>query len=554
MNSAKIFLLIIFYILFFPPSTQPFPLKVKDDLGREIEIPRRPQRIVSLSPSNTEILFALGLGDRVMGVTEYCNYPQAAKEKPKVGGFADPDIGKIASLNPDLILSYGLIQKAIVEKLEKRGLKTFWFNPHTVKEILIYIERIGELTGVLSEARKLKQSMESRLIHLKEKLKDIPEEKRPTIFRVMGFDPLATIGGESFQTDVFYYGGGRNIFSDIKKDYLKIEKDELFRRNPDVIVIGGEDEEGLKKRLWEHPVFKDLPAIKRNRIFVISCDLICRPGPRIIDGIEKLACYLYPERFSTYPQRIVSLGPSITESLFLLGLENQLVGVTKYCENPPRAKEKERVGNVIEVNTERIITLRPDLVLATSLTNPKSVEKLKSSGIRVVKFSSPKNFEELCEQFLELGRLTGRERIAEKIIEEVKTKVSLLRGSVDELPRPRVFVQVGAKPLFTVTGDSFVNDFIRFAGGVNIAQDLRSGLFSREEVLRKDPEIIIIVTMGISGEQEKETWKRYPTLTAVRNNRIFIIDSYKLCSPSPVSFIETLEEMIQIFHPEKRRK
>ena len=552
MSNTKLFLLIVLCLLIFSSSLHSLPVKVKDDLGREIEIKRSPQRIVSLSPSNTEILFALGLDAQIVGVTEYCNYPEGAREKTKIGGFANPDLGKIVSLSPDLILSYGLLQKSMIEALEKRGLRVFWVNPHTVKEIFLSIERIGELTGALSEARKLKQIMELRLNHLRERLKGISEEKRPALFRVMGFDPLATVGGDSFQTDVFYHAGGRNIFFDIKKDYFEVERETLFRRNPDVLVICGEDEEGLKKRLRENVVFKNLPAVKRDRIFVISCDLICRPGPRIIDAIEKIAGYLYPERFSIYPQRIISLGPSITESIFLLGLEDRLIGVTQYCERPPQAKRKEKVGNVIEVNTEKIMTLKPDLVLATSLTNPKSIEKLKSSGIRVVKFSSPKNFEELCEQFLMLGRITGHERTAEKIIEEVKARVSLLRGKVDGLSRPRVFIQVGAKPLFTVTGDSFVNDFIRFAGGVNIAQDLRSGLFSREEVLRNDPDIIIIVTMGISGVNEKEIWERYRTLKAVRENRIFIMDSYKLCSPTPLSFVEMLEEMIRIFHPEKR--
>lgn len=552
MKNAKCFLFLALYLLFFSGSLHCFPLKVKDDLGREIEVERRPQRVVSLSPSNTEILFALGLDAQIVGVTEYCSYPQAAREKAKVGGFADPDLGKIVSLNPDLILSYGLIQRPVLETIEKRGLKVFWLNPRTVKEILISVERIGKLTGTLSEARNLKQRMERRLSELKERLKDISEEKRPTLFRVMGFDPLATVGGESFQTDVFYLAGGRNLFSDIKKDYFEVQRDALLRRNPDVLVVCGEEEEGLKKRLRGHPVFGNLSAVKKDRIFVIPCDLICRPGPRIIEAIERIAGYLYPERFSDYPHRIISLGPAITESIFLLGLENRLVGVTQYCEKPPQAREKEKVGNVIDVNTEKIMTLKPDLVLATSLTNLKSVDKLKSSGIRVVKFPSPRDFEELCEQFLELGRITGRERTAERIIEAVKARVSLLKEKVNGLPKPRVFVQVGAKPLFTVTGDSFINDFIRFAGGINIARDLRSGLFSREEVLRNNPDIVIIVTMGISGEQEKETWLRYPTLKAVRENRIFIMDSYKLCSPSPVSFVETLEEMIGILHPEKR--
>jgi iron complex transport system substrate-binding protein len=249
---------------------------------------------------------------------------------------------------------------------------------------------------------------------------------------------------------------------------------------------------------------------------------------------------------------MISLGPSISESIYLLGLGDRLVGVTTYCERPPEVRSKEKVGSVIEIDTEKILAIKPDLVLATSLTNPKGIEKLRRLRIRVVRLSSPKNFEELCDQFLELGRISGREFVAEKIIEEVKAKVTRLRQGLNGLPEPKVFVQVGAKPLFTVTGDSLINDFIKFAGGFNIAQNSPSGLYTREEVLRGDPDVIIIVTMGISGEQEKEIWQRYRTIRAVRNNRIYILDSYRLCSPTPVSFVETLEKLISLLHPEKR--
>jgi iron complex transport system substrate-binding protein len=537
-------------LLFGSAKTYSFPLKVRDDLGREVEFVRKPERIVSLSPSHTEILFALGLGSHIIGVTDHCNYPDAVREKLRVGGFANPNIEKIVSLDPDLILAFGLVQKPIIRLLENRGKKTFWVNPHSIKDIFDSIERIGRITGAVSELKHLKQMMEERLRSLEEKLKDIPEIKRPILFRVMGFDPLGTVGGDSFQTDVFRLAGGKNVFGDIKRDYFEVDEKALFERNPDVIVICGEDEEKLKKRVREHPVLKNLSSVKRDRIFVISCDLICRPGPRVVEAIERISGYLYSERF--LPQRIISLGPSISESIYLLGLGDRLVGVTTYCERPPDVRLKEKVGSVIEIDTEKILALKPDLVLATSLTNPKAVEKLRRLGIRVSRLSSPKNFEELCEQFLELGRISGREFIAREIVENVKAKVSHLRQGVKGLPMPKVFVQVGAKPLFTIPGDSLINDFIKFAGGLNIAQNSPSGFYTREEVLRSDPDVIIIVTMGISGEQEKEIWQRYRTLPAVKNNRIYIFDSYRLCSPTPVSFVETLEQIIVLLHPEKR--
>lgn len=253
-----------------------------------------------------------------------------------------------------------------------------------------------------------------------------------------------------------------------------------------------------------------------------------------------------------YPKRIISLGPSVTETLYLLQVQDKVVGVTSYCLKPPEAQEKEKIGTVIDVNLEKVVSLKPDLVIATSLTDPRVIEKLKSLKINVVSFSQPGNFTEICSQFMELAELVGKEKEAVRIIATAKEKVDYIKDRVNGLQKPRVFVQVGAKPLFTVAGNSFVNDFIEFAGGINIAKDAKAGLYSREEVLRKNPDAILIVTMGIAGEKEKEIWAKYKTLNAVKNNRIHIIDSSKLCSPTPLSFAQFLEEIAHILHPQIR--
>ena len=245
-------------------------------------------------------------------------------------------------------------------------------------------------------------------------------------------------------------------------------------------------------------------------------------------------------------QRIISLGPSLTEELYLLGVEDRLVGRTLYCPRPKGAKTKEIVGTVIKVNTEKIVSLEPDLILATPLTRDKAIEKLSNLGIEVVIFPTPKNFEEICGQFLELAKLVGKEEAAEEIVNDVKDKTTSIREKVKGLKKSTVFVQIGAKPLFTVTRDLFINDIIEFAGGINIAQGAKTGLYSREEVLRANPEVIVIATMGITGEQEKETWQKFKRLNAAKNNRIYIIDADKLCRPTPVRFVEALEEMVEI--------
>ena len=252
------------------------------------------------------------------------------------------------------------------------------------------------------------------------------------------------------------------------------------------------------------------------------------------------------------PQRIVSLGPSLTEDLYLLGVGNRLIANTTYCIRPPEAEQKEKIGSVIEVNIEKIVSLKPDLILTTSLTNPKKIKKLKELGISVAEFPYAQNFSQLCEQFLELGIITGRENEADQIIRQAEYQVESIKTIIKNWPKPKVFIQVGANPLFTTVEDSFVHNFIEISGGINIASGAKSGLYSREKVLSQNPDVILIVTMGIIGEEEKKIWGKYKTLNAVKNNRIYIIDSYNVCSPTPVSFVMVLWEILEILHPDWR--
>jgi iron complex transport system substrate-binding protein len=253
-----------------------------------------------------------------------------------------------------------------------------------------------------------------------------------------------------------------------------------------------------------------------------------------------------------YPRRIISLSPAMAEELYLLGAGDRLVGCTVYCQRPPEIKVKEKIGTALEVNLEKIVSLKPDLVLAISLTSPMVKEKLKKMGIEVIAFSTPSNFGQICRQFLDLGRLVGRLEEAKKIIQEAQDKVDSIRKRTGRLPHPKVLVQIGAKPLFVATSRYFINDYIEFAGGVNVAKKAKEGIYSREEVLRANPDVIIIVTMGIVGEDEKKVWKRFKTLNAAKNDRIFIVDSHNFCNPTPVSFAQTLEELVGILHSEER--
>jgi len=240
--------------------------------------------------------------------------------------------------------------------------------------------------------------------------------------------------------------------------------------------------------------------------------------------------------------------PNITEELYLLGVQGRIVGVTIYCQRPPEAQSKERVGAVVEVNVEKILSLRPDLVIASPLTDHKQIKKLRDLGVRIEIFRAPQDFEGLCAGFLQLARLVGREKEAQEIITRAEGELAIIKGKVRGLPRPTVFVQIGEKPLVAAGGDSFIDGFVSFAGGVNIAREVKTSVYSREEVVKRNPDIILIAKMGIAGEREKAVWTQYTTIRAVQTDRIYTVDPYRFCSPTPLSFVDQVVELVRLFH------
>lgn len=248
------------------------------------------------------------------------------------------------------------------------------------------------------------------------------------------------------------------------------------------------------------------------------------------------------------PQRIVSLAPSITRSLFYLGAEDRLVGVTSFCHIAHNSGAT-IVGSAMTVNLEKIITLRPNLVLTTAMTNPETIQMLNNAGITTKVLQTPRSFNEVCDQFEYLGRLVGRGAQASEINSKTKKRVAEIQRSNRYNSRPDFFFQIGANPLFTVLENTFMDDFITFFGGRNIATGLRRGTLNREFVLQSNPDVIIIMEMGIAGEQEKKIWENYPFLNAVKNNRIFFIDADIASSANPPDFLKTLEAIAKHLRP-----
>lgn len=246
-------------------------------------------------------------------------------------------------------------------------------------------------------------------------------------------------------------------------------------------------------------------------------------------------------------KRIVSLAPSFTQSLYYLEAQDRIVGCTSYCLGA-KDNEKKVVATAVKANVERIISLKPDIVLASGLTNPKDIELLRKVGINVKVIQSPKTFQEICDQFTQMGNWVGKKDKADAIIRESKSSVQKIIENNKQFAGKRMFFQIGANPLFAVIPNTFMNDYMTFLGVHNIATNVNQGSVTREFVIANNPDYIFIATMGIVGEEELKVWNKYPSLKATKNKQIFIIDSDIACQPSPVTFAKTIELMYKLIN------
>jgi iron complex transport system substrate-binding protein len=254
-----------------------------------------------------------------------------------------------------------------------------------------------------------------------------------------------------------------------------------------------------------------------------------------------------------YPERIVSLGPIITDMIHLLKAEDRLIAVSSYCVLPKGSHPKEIIGTVMQMNVEKIISMEPDLVLANALTRQKQILVLKKQGINVIRLSTPKNFTEICQRLVELGKIVGGHEQAMGIVQKAKGDVEKIIAKVKNLKKRTVFIQIGLKPLKTAAKDTFINEYIEFAGGENIALNAKDGVYSREKVLQQNPDVIFIATMGSSkkaGDTEKQAWMKFKFLKASKNNEIHILNPDIVCSPTPFIFAQGLKDFYQYIHPE----
>ncbi len=252
-------------------------------------------RYISLAPSTTEILFALGLDDEVAGVSSYCNYPRQALSKEKVGGFSRPNLEKIVSLRPDYVFCTGLEQAPIIAELKRLGLNVYISDPANIKELISSISDIGKITGRQKEAGDLIRAMGIKIEEISAKVRLVPENKRPKVFIEVWHDPLTTAGIGSFVDEMVTLAGGRNIAYDTKRPYSIFSTEEVISRNPDCIILTYMEKEKPLKLMEQRFGWKNVAAVKNNRIYSdIDPNILIRPGPRVAAGIEEIHKRLYP--------------------------------------------------------------------------------------------------------------------------------------------------------------------------------------------------------------------------------------------------------------------
>ena len=250
-----------------------------------------PERIISLAPSNTEILFALGLGDKVVGVTDWCDYPPEALEKEKVGGPWTPDVEKILALQPDLILASDTNPFDIITNLEGLGLTVFGIKSIDLADVQNDIRTVGEITDKEVEAQVLTSEMTEGIQAVTDVTSEL--EERPKVFYLID-QYLWTVGQGTFIHELIVKGGGVNICQNIT-GYAMITIEEVIARNPEVIITSSLP--GVYEWAMNETSLNSTDARQNNRVFVCDDNLAQRPGPRLVDGLEWFAYFIHPEIF-----------------------------------------------------------------------------------------------------------------------------------------------------------------------------------------------------------------------------------------------------------------
>ncbi len=274
--------------------------QVVDQVGRTMEIADKPGRIIALAPSITEIIFALHQQQRLVGVTLFSDYPPAARKLPKVGSYVQLDIEKIVSLKPDLCIGIRDGNPiALVERLESLGIPVYAVNPTNLERVMETVDEIGALLGSEEQARQLTADMHARVKAVQSRI--AAARSRPRVFFQIGISPIVSAGTHTFINELIHLAGGINIAAG-PVNYPRYTEEEVIRLKPDIIIITSMARDvsfdSVRAR-WQR--WKSIPAVQHDRICLVDSDLVDRPSPRLVDGLEAMASIIHPELFGKQP-------------------------------------------------------------------------------------------------------------------------------------------------------------------------------------------------------------------------------------------------------------
>lgn len=260
-----------------------------------MNVKARPQRIVSLAPSNTELLFALGLDDRVVGVDQFSNYPPEAAAKPKIGSYSAANLEEVLARDADLVLASGITRPDVLAALEGRGLAVVVLNPPDLAGVLANITLLGQIADAGADAATLRGSLEARIATVTQRVQGTTT--KPRAFVELDPTQFFSVGPQSFVDDLIMRAGGANIAADTGTPYPQLSQEQIIVRDPEVILLGDGSQGVTPEAVKGRAGWGGVSAVRSGRIVVLDEDVFFRPGPRAVDALEALLRYLHPELF-----------------------------------------------------------------------------------------------------------------------------------------------------------------------------------------------------------------------------------------------------------------
>jgi iron complex transport system substrate-binding protein len=573
-------------------------LSITDDLGRSLTLAATPQRIVSLAPSVTEILFAVGAGPQVVGDTTFCNFPPEAKGLPKIGGYSAKSISieAVVGLKPDLVIAGTASQKPVVESLGQLKIPVLVLAPGSFEGVYNSIQQIGTLTGHAAQADQVVTQMRGRVEAVQAKVGSIPSAERPTVFWEVFDDPLITSGPNTFIGQMIAMAGATNIFAEAKEDYPKISAETVLERNP--LVIFGPASQRTKltvAAISQRPGWSDIRAVRDGRIYLLDDDIITRPGPRLADALEAVAKALFPaqlaaasaangfpvtvencgvsQTYSAPPQRAVTMNQAATEVMLALGLQDRMVG-TAYLDDkiwPDFADTYAKISVLAKEypSREALLGVQPDFVYAayasafddTAAGARGDLAKLGANSY-ISPAGCPKDvrpktitLDTAYGEIREIGRIFGVAKRAEQLIATYQADLQATQAKISAATKPlRVFWYDSEDPPSVGACCGIPNELMRLVGAENIFNDAQGSwaTVNWEDVVARNPDMIVLVDVSWSTAADKRKLlidtKAYASIDAVKNSRFVTID-FSYTTPG-IRNVPGVRKLAEALYPE----